>query len=58
MDNSLHAIWASGQDLATTRAGYEHMLVQLQAEHCYRPLNYRQQADLMWDELADWLATD
>jgi len=58
VDDYLHATWAREQDAATTRAGYEHMLVQLQAVHCHRLLDDRQQAHLMWDELADWLATD
>ncbi|GAA4005289.1 hypothetical protein GCM10022408_16350 [Hymenobacter fastidiosus] len=58
VDDYLHAIWAPEQDLDTTRAGYEQMLAQLQTVHCHRLLDDRRQACLMWDELADWLATD
>ena len=58
VENYLHAVWAPEQDLSTTRTGYEQILTQLPTVHCHRLLDDRRQAHLMWEELAQWLATD
>ena len=58
VDNVLNARWTSAQTLATTRAGYELILTELPVLHCQRLLDDRRESHLMWDELADWMATD
>ena len=58
VDNVLNARWSAAQTLATTRAGYEQILMELPALHCYRLLDDRRDSHLMWDELAEWMATD
>ena len=58
VDNVLEARWAAAQTPATTRAGYEQILAELPALHCHRLLDDRRESHLMWDELAEWMATD
>ena len=58
VDNVLNARWTAAQTLATTRAGYEQILLELPALHCHRLLDDRSDSHLMWDELAEWMATD
>ena len=58
VDNVLDARWTAAQTLATTRAGYEQILAELPALHCHRLLDDRRNSRLMWDELAEWMATD
>jgi len=58
VDNVLYARWTAVQTLATTRAGYEQILAELPALHCHRLLDDRRESHLMWDELAEWMATD
>ena len=48
-DSVLDARWTAAQTLATTRAGYEQLLAELPALHCYRPLNDRRNSYLMRD---------
>ena len=58
VDDVLEARWAAVQTPATTRAGYEQILAELPALHCHRLLDDRRESHLMWDELAEWMATD
>jgi hypothetical protein len=58
VDNVLHARWGPEQTLATTQAGYEQIILEIQPLHCHRLLDDRQESHLMWEELADWMATD
>lgn len=58
VNDVLEARWAAEQTPATTRAGYEQILAELPALHCHRLLDDRQESHLMWDELAEWMATD
>ena len=58
VDNVLEARWTAEQTLDTTRAGYEQILAELPALHCHRLLDDRRESHLMWDELANWMATD
>ena len=58
VDNVLEARWTAEQSLATTRAGYEQVLAELRPLHCHRLLDDHRESHLMWDELADWMATD
>lgn len=58
IDDYLHARWAAAQTLDSTRAGYEQILVQLRASHCHRLLDDRREAQGIWGDLADWIATD
>ena len=58
IDNVLNARWTTAQTLTTTRAGYEQILAELPALHCHRLLDDRRNSRLMWDELAEWMATD
>jgi hypothetical protein len=58
VDNLLHARWAPEQTLATTQAGYEQIIIEIQPVHCHLLLDDRRESHLMWDELADWMATD
>lgn len=58
VDDFLHARWGPVQTLATTQAGYEQILLEIQPVHCHRLLDDRRESHLMWDELADWMATD
>ena len=58
VDDFLHARWGPVQTLATIQAGYEQILLEIQPVHCHRLLDDRRESHLMWDELADWMATD
>lgn len=58
VDDFLPARWGPVQTLATTQAGYEQILVDIQPVHCHRLLDDRRESHLMWDKLADWMATD
>ncbi len=58
VDNILHARWGPEQTLATTQAGYEQIILEIQPLHCHRLLDDRQESHLMWEELAEWMATD
>ena len=58
VDNVLDARWTATQILATTRAGYGQLLAELPTLHCHRLLNDRRNSSLIWDELAEWMATD
>ena len=58
VDDFLHARWGPEQTLATTQAGYEQILLEIQPVHCHRLLDDRRESHLIWDELADWMATD
>lgn len=58
VNDFLHARWGPEQTLATTQAGYEQILLDIQPVHCHRLLDDRRKSHLMWDELADWMATD
>ena len=58
VDNVLDARWTAAQTLATTRTGYEQVLLELPALQCHRLLDDRRESHLMWDELAEWMATD
>ena len=54
----LDARWVAAQTLATTCTGYGQLRAELPALHCQRLLNDRRNSHLLWDELAEWMATD
>jgi len=58
VDNFLHARWGPAQTPATTQAGYEQILRELPPLRCHLLLDDRRESRLMWEELADWMATD
>ncbi|NVO86228.1 hypothetical protein [Hymenobacter terrestris] len=58
VDDFLHARWSPEQTLATTQAGYEQIILEIQPVHCYRLLDDRRESHLMWDDLAGWMAND
>jgi hypothetical protein len=57
VNDILQARWGPEQTLATTQAGYERILLALPLLHCHLLLDDRRQSHLMWEELADWMAT-
>ena len=60
VDDILYARWGPAQTLATTRAGYEQILLELKQlpVPCHHLLDDRRHSHLMWEELATWMATD
>ncbi|WBA44153.1 hypothetical protein [Hymenobacter canadensis] len=58
VDDFLHARWGPDQTLTTTKLGYEQIITAVQPMHCHCLLDDRRESHLMWDELAEWMATD